>query len=166
MANIIVYRDTTIYRGKKANLHAVGATNYWWTDSSTLNRGNGDSVIARPLTTRTYYVSGTDSNGCDDNDSVLVTVVDPPLVRIPNLITPNGDLQNDFWDLSELADLYLFDIRISDRQGKLVYFTGNYLNDWKAVDNSGTDLPPGIYFYYMKNRFNGEEFRGYIQVIR
>jgi gliding motility-associated-like protein len=166
MANIIVYRDTTIYRGKKANLHAVGATNYWWTDSSTLNRGNGDSVIARPLTTRTYYVSGTDSNGCDDNDSVLVTVVDPPLVRIPNLITPNGDLQNDFWDLSELADLYLFDIRISDRQGKLVYYTGNYLNDWKAVDNSGTDLPPGIYFYYMKNRFNGEEFRGYIQVIR
>jgi len=57
MANIVVYRDTTIYRGKKANLYAVGATNYWWTDSSTLNKGHGDSVIARPLTTRTYYVS-------------------------------------------------------------------------------------------------------------
>jgi hypothetical protein len=68
------------------------------------------------------------------------------------------------WMADRVGDM--FDVRISDRQGKLVYYTGNYLNDWKAVDNSGTDLPPGIYFYYMKNRFNGEEFRGYIQVIR
>ena len=165
-ANIVVYSDTTIYRGKKATLWATGAVNYWWTDSSTLNVGNGDTVIGRPLETRMYYVSGTDSNGCDDVDSVLVTVVDPPLVKIPNLITPNGDNENDFWDLTELADLFLFDIRISDRQGKLVFNTGNYQNDWKAIDNQGTDLPPGIYFYYMKNRFNGEEFRGYIQVIR
>lgn len=165
-ANIVVYSDTTIYRGKKATLWATGAVNYWWTDSSTLNVGNGDTVIGRPLETRMYYVSGTDSNGCDDMDSVLVTVVDPPLVKIPNLITPNGDNENDFWDLTELADLFLFDIRISDRQGKLVFNTGNYQNDWKAIDNQGTDLPPGIYFYYMKNRFNGEEFRGYIQVIR
>lgn len=165
-ANIVVYSDTTIFRGKKATLWATGAVNYWWTDSSTLNIGHGDTVIGRPLETRMYYVSGTDSNGCDDMDSVLVTVVDPPLVKIPNLITPNGDNENDFWDLTELADLFLFDIRISDRQGKLVFNTGNYQNDWKAIDNQGTDLPPGIYFYYMKNRFNGEEIRGYIQVIR
>ncbi|MFM6953301.1 MAG: PKD domain-containing protein, partial [Bacteroidota bacterium] len=56
-ANIVVYSDTTIYRGKKANLWAAGANNYWWTDSSTLNKGTGDSVIARPLETRMYYVS-------------------------------------------------------------------------------------------------------------
>ena len=165
-ANIVVYRDTTIYRGKRANLWATGANNYWWTDSSTLNIGHGDTVIARPFETRTYYVSGTDSNGCNDVDSVLVTVVDPPLVRIPNLITPNGDNENDFWDLTELAEIDLFDIRISDRQGKLVYFTNAYKNDWQAVDNQNIDLPAGIYFYYMKNRINGEEFRGYIQVIR
>jgi len=165
-ANIVVYSDTTIYRGKRATLWAAGAANYWWTDSSTLNIGHGDSVIARPFETRTYYISGTDSNGCDDIDSVLVTVVDPPLVRIPNLITPNGDNENDFWDLTELAELDMFDVRISDRQGKLVFNTQNYQNNWNAVDNQNTDLPPGIYFYYMKNRINGEEFRGYIQVIR
>jgi len=96
----------------------------------------------------------------------LVTVVVPPLVRIPNLITPNGDNENDFWDLTELAELDMFDVRISDRQGKLVFNTQNYQNNWNAVDNQNTELPPGIYFYYMKNRINGEEFRGYIQVIR
>ena len=165
-ANIVVYSDTTIYRGKKATLWAKGAVNYWWTDSSTLNVGNGDTVIGRPLETRMYYVSGTDSNGCDDVDSVLVTVVDPPLVKIPNLITPNGDNENDYWDLTELADLFLFDIRISDRQGKLVFFTNNYQNNWNAIDNSGLELTDGVYFYHMKNRFNGDEFRGYIQVIK
>jgi PKD repeat protein len=92
-ANIVVYSDTTIYRGKRATLWAAGAANYWWTDSSTLNIGHGDSVIARPFETRTYYISGTDSNGCDDIDSVLVTVVDPPLVRIPNLITPMATMR-------------------------------------------------------------------------
>jgi gliding motility-associated-like protein len=82
------------------------------------------------------------------------------------LITPNNDGQNDAWDLIELADLFLYDIDIHDRQGKLIYESSDYQNDWMATDMNGETLPDGIYFYYMKNRFTGEQFRGYIQVIR
>lgn len=166
-ANIMVFSDTTIFRGKKAQLIAKGALTYKWKpNDGTLNIDSGFLVIARPLKKTTYYVSGVDSNGCADNDSVVVTIIDPPLLRIPNIITPNSDNENDFWDLTELADIFLFDIKISDRQGKLLYQTNDYKNDWKALDRDGNDLPPGIYFYYMKNRYTGQEIRGYIQVIR
>jgi gliding motility-associated-like protein len=88
------------------------------------------------------------------------------LVRIPNVITPNNDGENDVWDLIEVPNLEQFDIEIYDRPGALVYRTSNYLNDWKAEDSSGKKLLPGIYFYYMRNRVSELEYRGFVQVIR
>jgi gliding motility-associated-like protein len=93
-------------------------------------------------------------------------VIDPPLVKIPNLITPNGDKFNEYWDLIEIPDIFLFDIIISDRQGKRVYESTNYMNDWNGVDSDGKVLPNGVYFYYMKNRQTSDVYRGYIQIIR
>lgn len=95
-----------------------------------------------------------------------MTVTDPPLVRIPNVITPNGDGENDVWDLIEVPNLEQFDIEIYDRPGTLVYRTSNYLNDWKAETAAGKQLLPGVYFYYLKNRVTELEYRGFIQVIR
>jgi gliding motility-associated-like protein len=97
---------------------------------------------------------------------VKVKVIDPPLVRIPNLITPNGDGENEFWDLTELKDYWLYDITLSDRQGKKIFYTQNYQNDWQALDTDGGQMPVGVYFYHMKNRNTAEEYRGFIQVIR
>jgi gliding motility-associated-like protein len=92
--------------------------------------------------------------------------VDPPLVKIPNIITPNGDKSNEYWDLIEIPDVFLFDIVISDRQGKRVYSSNNYMNNWNGIDSDGNELPNGVYFYYMKNRQSKDEYRGYIQIIR
>jgi len=114
----------------------------------------------------TLFVTATDSNGCTDLDSVHIRVLTPPLVKIPNLITPNKDKENEFWDLIEIPDIFLFDIVISDRQGRRVYTSNDYKNNWNAVDSDGKELPTGVYFYYMKNRQTSEEYRGYIQVIR
>ena len=69
-------------------------------------------------------------------------------------------------DLIEIPDVFLFDIVISDRQGKRVYTSNNYLNNWNGVDSDGNVLPNGVYFYYMKNRQSKDEYRGYIQIIR
>jgi len=60
----------------------------------------------------------------------------------------------------------LFDIIISDRQGKRVYSSTNYQNDWNGKDSEGKILPNGVYFYYMKNRQTSDVYRGYIQIIR
>jgi gliding motility-associated-like protein len=99
-------------------------------------------------------------------DSVTVLIIDPPLVKIPNIITPNGDGENQTWNLIDIPDLFLYDIIISDRQGRRVYESKDYQNDWSAKDMNGIELPNGVYFYYMNNRQTNETYRGYIQVIR
>jgi gliding motility-associated-like protein len=131
----------------------------------------GDSNKAVAKTTQLidstrFYVSALDSNGCPDLDSVTIRIIDPPLVKIPNIITPNGDDENETWNLIDIPDLFLYSIVISDRQGKRVYDSENYKNDWAATDFNGSELPNGVYFYYMKNRQTNQLYRGYIQVIR
>jgi len=165
-SKINAFNDTVIYRGTAAKLWTDGIKDFKWTPLKWINSDTLKVIYARPLDTMVYKVSTKDSNGCESEDSVKVRVIDPPLVRIPNLITPNGDGENEFWDLTELKDYWLYDITLSDRQGKRIFYTQNYQNDWQALDTDGGQLPVGVYFYYMKNRYTGEEYRGIIQVIR
>jgi gliding motility-associated-like protein len=165
-SKINAYNDTTIYRGTTAKLWTDGVKDFKWSPNKWINSDTLKVITARPLDTMVYKVYTKDANGCESEDSVKVKVIDPPLVRIPNLITPNSDGENEFWDLSELKDYWLYDITLSDRQGKRIFYTQNYQNDWQALDTDGGQLPVGIYFYHMKNRNTGEEYRGFIQVIR
>lgn len=164
--NVIAYSDTTIFRGGIATLRATGAATYSWSPATALNSTTGSTVKSSTLKTRTYVVSGSSSAGCFDNDTVTVTVIDPPFTRIPNIITPNGDGDNDVWDVKELSDLDQYDLTIVDYSGKVVYESNNYLNDWKAVDKSNNDLPDGIYYYLLHHRGNQSELKGFIHVIR
>lgn len=160
------FSDTTIARGGTAVLRATGASTYIWSPSTALNTTIGATVRSKATSTQTYIVTGTDVNSCMGRDTVTVTVVEPTFVRIPNIITPNGDNENDAWDLKELQDLDLYDLSISDYQGKLVYESKNYLNDWKGTDKAGKDLPDGVYYYLLKHRNNNSELRGFIHIIR
>jgi|GEM_PF-305548 len=167
-ADIQAYADTTIFRGRQAQLRLKNAySNIKWSPSNLLLDSLSDFVVTKRLTDSTvFYVTALDSNGCPDLDSVIVRIIDPPLVKIPNIITPSGDDKNQTWNLIDIPDLHLFDIVISDRQGKRVYSTSNYENDWAATDQNGNPLPDGVYFYYMKNRQTNQVYRGYIQVIK
>lgn len=167
-ADIVAHSDTAIFRGRKAQVYVSNALkNYHWfpakyvTDSSKV----ATSTISL-IDSITLFVTATDANGCNDMDSVHIRIIEPPLVKIPNIITPNGDKMNEYWDLIEIPDIFLFDIVISDRQGKRVYSTDDYKNNWNGLDSEGKVLPNGVYFYYMKNRQTNNEYRGYIQLIR
>jgi gliding motility-associated-like protein len=166
---IVANPDTVIYRGRQVNLYVKNAAfNIKWTPTAFLV-GDSTKSIARTrklVDSITFYVSALDSNGCPDIDSVTITIIDPPLVKIPNIITPNGDNENETWNLIDIPDLHLYNIIISDRQGKRVYESERYDNDWAATDMNGAALPHGVYYYYMKNRVTNQVYRGYIQVIR
>lgn len=160
------FSDTTIFRGSSALLRATGASTYSWSPATALNTATGPQVRSSTLQTRNYVVTGTDANGCSDQDTVTVTVIDPVFTRIPNIISPNGDGDNDVWDVKELRDLDLYDLTIVDYAGKVVYESSNYQNDWGAVDKSNNRLPDGIYYYLLHHRGNHSELKGFIHVIR
>lgn len=74
--------DRTVCRGETVTLVANGAWQYRWEPSATLDRREGASVIARPLATTTYKVTGIDADGCEASASVTLEVVTPQTVDV------------------------------------------------------------------------------------
>lgn len=64
---------TVICAGDSVVLTAVGASGYSWFPSTGLSAVSGNPVIARPDTTTTYSVVGTE-NGCTDTAQTTITV--------------------------------------------------------------------------------------------
>jgi hypothetical protein len=65
---------------KKIQLKATGAISYKWKPSPTLNDSTISNPLASPSVTTTYTVTGTNANGCQNKDSVKITVLAVPLV--------------------------------------------------------------------------------------
>jgi subtilisin-like proprotein convertase family protein len=74
-------QDVSICLGTSTTLTATGASSYLWTPSTGLNTTTGSSVIASPITSTTYQVTGT-ANGCSNSDLVVVTVNANPVVTV------------------------------------------------------------------------------------
>ncbi|MBW8051557.1 MAG: PKD domain-containing protein [Cytophagales bacterium] len=70
----------TLCSGGSTMLIANGADNYFWSPSTGLDTNSGDTVIAAPVSTTTYTVTGIASNFCEDQDVVTVTVNATPAV--------------------------------------------------------------------------------------
>ena len=60
--------------GGSVQLNATGATTYLWSPAGTLNNPNIANPLATPAVNTVYTVLGTDGNGCQNTDSVLVVV--------------------------------------------------------------------------------------------
>jgi gliding motility-associated-like protein len=78
---------------------------------------------------------------------------------IPNIITPNGDGQNDTFTMPDLPD-GPWQLHIYSRWGRLVYQTTNYRQDWNAPG-----LPDGLYYYYLQSPTQPTASKGWVEVI-
>ncbi len=68
LPTVIAGTDTTICEGASILLTASGAITYTWDNGVT------DGISFTPANTQTYTVIGTDVNGCENTDAVIVTV--------------------------------------------------------------------------------------------
>ena len=105
----------------------------------------------------TYQVSVIDD--CGHTASVNV-IVDPQCaIIVPNVISPNGDGENDvFFIQGILASRST--VRIFNRWGQVVYEKQNYQNDWRAPG-----LPDGTYFYEVKVDRENDPYTGHVTVL-
>jgi len=69
-----------ICAGASIVLTATGGTNYQWSPASGLNTTAGAVVIASPLTSTLYTLSGENAFGCIDSIDVQLTVHPPPVI--------------------------------------------------------------------------------------
>ncbi len=77
--------DEIVCKGNtRKQLRASGALSYQWTPTSLYDNANSASPYVQPTRTTTYYVRGTDINGCTSTDSVTLYVNETQ-----TLITPD-----------------------------------------------------------------------------
>jgi gliding motility-associated-like protein len=99
--------------------------------------------------------------GTTVSDEIIVHV-NECILQFSNVITPNGDGMNDNFVIKGLEAYPGSQLYIIDRNGKVVYESLNYLNNWSAEG-----LAAGTYFYLLKvNDPDHTEKGGSITVIR
>ncbi len=64
---------------------------------------------------------------------------------IPNVITPNGDGENDVIKITG-KNLSQIEVAIMDKTGKPVYRITSFDDEWAGKDQAGFDLIPGVYY--------------------
>lgn len=80
LPNVSAGNDVSFCAGGSVNLSASGASSYSWSPSTGLSSTTISNPSANPSSTTTYTVTGTDANGCQFSDDVVVTVNSLPNV--------------------------------------------------------------------------------------
>lgn len=128
---------------------SVNTNSYVWKfgDGTTSNVENTIHEYSAEGVYTVWLIASDDY--CTDSISKEVTIKDC-ILTIPNVITPNSDGYNDFFEIKNLLEYSKNNIRIYNRWGKKVYEKDNYRNDW-----NGTDVPDGTYYYVIQYSTDG-----------
>lgn len=158
----------SISKGDYVHLEANAdqATSYSWVGTTEIISGQQTATIyVRPLSDATYTVTVTNDQGCSNTASVNLQVSPEAKQNAANILTPNGDGQNDHWIVKNIDLFPDNEVKIFDRSGRLVYTKKGYTNDWTGTVN-GQPLAEGTY-YYIIDYGNGQPVaKGYITIVR
>lgn len=129
------------------NGQAPDDTDVEWTPESGLS----DPFSLDPQFTATnsvvYTMAVRNGNSCESFDRVLVNVRNELIIS--NVLTANGDGDNDVWKIYPEVVLQTCDIKLYDGFGRLLLETNNYQNDWDGTYEGGS-LPDGDYYYQIE----------------
>jgi gliding motility-associated-like protein len=80
--------------------------------------------------------------------SITVEVMEDVVITANNILTPNGDGENDNWTIENLSSYPNNQLIIVDRSKRVIYRKTGYANDWNGLYN-GSALPPDTYYYIL-----------------
>ena len=151
----------------------TNASNYVWNYSGTGATiiGNTENAIinfAQSASNGNLTVAG--NNNCGNGApsppfaiNLKSCINNLPLnLNIPNSFSPNGDGINDVFfirGLTENTRLIIF-----NRDGKKLYETASYQNNWGGRDSTDHLLEPGTYWYVLILPGLPTEFKGFVYI--
>ena len=143
------------------SVSASGGTDpytYSWANGST------DSTINLGLNPGKLSIAIMDNNACTLDTVFKIAAMTSEC--IPNVFTPNNDEVNDIWNL-EQAFLYSnTEITIWGRFGNKVYESIGYNDPWDGKNESGNDVPDGVYFYHIELGNGYDPIKGTVTILR
>ncbi|WP_344757823.1 beta-propeller fold lactonase family protein [Mucilaginibacter dorajii] len=146
---------------------------------SGFKNGDGASVLStQPLVSTTatllspvgiypIKVGGAVATNYDFNYVNGTLNIEPLSVAIivPNAFSPNGDGQNDTWNISNIQNYPGNTVDVYNRYGERLYSSIGYGTPWDGRYN-GIDLPFGTYYYIINPKNGSSVISGYVTIIR
>ncbi|MDN3493599.1 T9SS type B sorting domain-containing protein [Winogradskyella bathintestinalis] len=117
-----------------------------------------------------YSVVISETSGCEASIEYVFVIEEafdlfPDVEKIPNIISPNGDLINDTWIIpSEYVSGTNTEIIIMTNRGKVVLKTNDYLNNWPEDDLNLTSI--NQVYYYIITTTDNQTKKGSITVLK
>ncbi len=146
----------------------TSANRFWW----SFGDGNTSTEVSPQ---HTYKVAGNQTGvqyfeitligedsllTCSDTLKKSIAIQTPFL--IPNIVTPNGDGYNDFFEITGInTGAGCWSLSVTNRWGVEIFKSDDYDNKYGF-----SDAPDGVYYYYLKNNWADREFKGTVQLIR
>jgi PKD repeat protein len=135
-------------------------TNWTWTiDGIELGSGNDyQAALDKP---GSAVVTGYALNKFNCISHATETVRVQGELTIPNVITPDGDLNNESFRIPGLENS-TWNLEVMNRWGTNVFQKIDYKGDW-----NGNDQPAGVYYFILRNTVCKEEdYKGFISIVR
>ena len=89
------------------------------------------------------YLILTGDGGCVD--TILRKIPVSHELMPPNVFTPNGDMINDYFEVSTQGD-YIYSFRVFTRTGTQVYYSRSEQIIWDGRTTGGREVPEGVYY--------------------
>lgn len=151
--------DIMAGQGETIQFSASGAVNYVWVPEELFEDNAVPDPVIVPNRNTTYVVTGTDANGCQNTDSVMVTLRSE--LFVPGLFTPNDDGNNDIFRVHGFG-IERITLKVYDRWGRLVFSSDQLEEGWDGRIN-GANAEPGSYVWAVEGHYfdgNPVNFRG------
>ncbi len=165
---IIVPLPKPIIHAQKEQFHSQsllissGTNNKNYTYHWSVSPENSSEIYVDNLSSGVHIINLRITTCADTVNASIPVVVSDCNVEVPNVITPNGDGYNDKFYIKGLDLFPGSSLTIIDRNGKLIYQSMNYKNNWQA-----TSVPSGSYFYSLKiNNKDKTEKQGTLNVLK
>ncbi len=158
--------DVTILIGGQTTFKSSASGNnltYQWLPSTGLNDATLLNPTASPKESTLYTLIVTSTDGCTISDKVNVEVATKP--TIPNTFTPNGDGNNDTWNIKYLDSYVNARMTIYNRFGNEIFTSIGYEVPWDGR-YKGKEVPVGVYYYIIDTKVEGKKFTGSVTLIR
>ena len=159
--------DIVLINGQSAVLNAVLDTtgiNYFWTPVDFLNNYSLVRPTTKPNRDIAYTLHAVSGFGCGvSTDTVLIKVYND--LFIPNAFTPDGNGNNDRWEIKSLAAYPLAKVLLFNRFGELVFASNGAADFWDGT-YKGKKATAGTYVYVIDLKNNLPVIKGEVLIIR